>query len=324
MRYLAFLVTAATALAAVDGVVLNGTTGKPQPGATVTFYKLGGAGMESLESVRSDAQGKFVLNQTPQGPNLIQAAWDGVTYNLQLPPGSPTSNLQIQVYSSSKQPGKARVAQHLVLLEPSGGQLGVRESFIFNNDGATTYNDPDGGTLRFYVPDAAKTTTSVQCTAPQGMPIQRAAEKAGPADVYKVDFPIKPGETRIDVSYAMPFESPGAFSSKVFYKGGPTRLFVPTGVTLSGDNVKSLGQEPSTQLGVYETAEAAYKVDVTGSGTMPTAGGGGDENAGPGLQQILPRVYDRLEWILASAFAALTLGFILLYRKQAPKGSARG
>ena len=42
--------------AAVDGTVINKTTGKPQAGATVTLYKFGSAGMESVESVKSGAQ----------------------------------------------------------------------------------------------------------------------------------------------------------------------------------------------------------------------------------------------------------------------------
>ena len=84
-------------LAAVDGTVVNKTTGQPQPGATVTLYKLGQAGMESLESVKSGAQGNFHMDQTPQGPNLIQTAYDGVTYNHMLPPGSAAGALPTRI-----------------------------------------------------------------------------------------------------------------------------------------------------------------------------------------------------------------------------------
>ena len=41
------VVFALTAFAAVDGVVINKTTGQPQAGATVTLYKLGQAGLDS-------------------------------------------------------------------------------------------------------------------------------------------------------------------------------------------------------------------------------------------------------------------------------------
>ena len=118
-----------------------------------------------------------------------------------LPPGSPESGVSLDVYNASKRPGAAEIAQHMILLEPVRGELLVSETFVFQNDGKTTYNDPDGGTLKFFLPPAAKGAMQVNATAPQGMPIRRAADKTGDTDVYKVDFPIKPGETHIDVTY---------------------------------------------------------------------------------------------------------------------------
>src|SRR5436309_1446511 len=97
---------ASIASAAVDGTVTNRTTGKPQPGATVTLYKLGQNGLESVESVKSDAAGKFRIDQNLQGPRLLQSAYDGVTYNHMLPPGAPTSGVALDVFDSSKQPGE--------------------------------------------------------------------------------------------------------------------------------------------------------------------------------------------------------------------------
>src|SRR5258707_14413385 len=85
----------AIASAAVDGTVTNGTTGKPQAGATVTLYKLGENGLESVESVKSNAEGKFRIEQNLQGPRLLQSAYAGVTYNRMLPPGAPTSGVAL-------------------------------------------------------------------------------------------------------------------------------------------------------------------------------------------------------------------------------------
>ena len=93
---------ASIATAAVDGTVTNRTTGKPQPDATVTLYKLGENGLESVESVKSDAQGKFRINQDLQGPRLLQSAYGGVTYNHMLPPRAPTTGVALDVYESSK------------------------------------------------------------------------------------------------------------------------------------------------------------------------------------------------------------------------------
>jgi hypothetical protein len=322
MRGLVVWLSLATAFAAVDGTVQNRTTGKPQPGAMVLLFKLGQAGPEMLASAKSDAEGRFSFVQAVEGgPHLLEAAYAGVTYNLMLPPGTPATNLQIDVFDSSKQPGRARLTQHMVLLEPTGQQLNVSETFFFNNDGNLTYHDPANGTLRFFVPAAAKDSLKVMGQVPQGMPVERAAEPAGQPDVYKLNFAIKPGETRIDVAYAMPFTSPGSFAGRLFARGVPTRLVVPNGVTLSGEGLKALRQEPSTQAGIYEVSEAAYQVNVVGTGSLRAANEDAGDEGGPAIEQILPpRVYDRLAAILIPALVVLALGFTLLYRRGEQRG----
>ena len=49
------------AVFAIDGTVYNQTTGKPAADATVTLYKLGQAGPEALETVHTDANGRFEI-----------------------------------------------------------------------------------------------------------------------------------------------------------------------------------------------------------------------------------------------------------------------
>src|SRR5438132_7868533 len=129
---LAVLISCCAALAAVTGTVTNRSTDKPQAGATVALYKLGTqTGLEMIDQVKSDAQGNFNINQTPQGPHLIRTAFDGVTYNHMLPPGTPSTGIAIEVYNASKQPGGAKVSKHMILLEPAGGQMQVSETYLF-------------------------------------------------------------------------------------------------------------------------------------------------------------------------------------------------
>ena len=308
------------AFAAVDGTVINQTTGKPQPGATVTLYKLGQAGPEAIESVKSGPGGKFHIAQDAQGPGprLVQAAYDDVTYNHMLPPGSPSNDVTVDVYNSSKQPGDAKVDQLVVIFEPARGQLLVAEWYMFRNTGKITYNDVEGGTLRFYLPASANGAVKVNATAPQGMPVPQAADKTATANVYKVAFPIKPGETRIDINYAIPFNAPGTFEGKILYKGGPTRLVAPNGVTLKGDGIQSIGQEPKSQAGIYDVKGPDFKVEISGAGSLEAENAGDDSGGGPTYEQIPPRVYGKMTWIMGLTFGILALGFALLYRARVP------
>ena len=64
---LCFFLSAAVHAAAIDGTIINGASGKPQAGATVTLFKVGQNGPEMIESVKSGADGKFAL--TARGPS---------------------------------------------------------------------------------------------------------------------------------------------------------------------------------------------------------------------------------------------------------------
>ncbi|MBM3812838.1 MAG: carboxypeptidase regulatory-like domain-containing protein [Acidimicrobiia bacterium] len=306
------------ALAAVDGTVINRTTDKPQQNATVTLYKLGDAGMDSLESVKSDAAGQFTIDLPVQGPHLIQTAFDGVTYNHMLPPGRPTTGLTLEVFNASSQPGEAKVATHMILLEPDGSTLSVNESLIFNNNGKTAFNNPEAGTLHFFLPEATGGKARVMCSAPGGMPIERAAEKTSTAGIYKVDFPIKPGETRFDLTYSLPLADGGAFTSKVIHDG-LTRIVAPQGVTLESPDLTSLGQEPTTQATIFDLKNKNFTIAVQGSGALrgQEQAGNEEEDSGQGVQRVRPFLYSRFYPILGLTFLILLLGFLLLYRKHA-------
>ncbi|HXN45843.1 MAG TPA: carboxypeptidase regulatory-like domain-containing protein [Bryobacteraceae bacterium] len=332
-RYLVILfAAAATMFGAVDGTVVNQTTGRPEPGADVSVFNLSQSGPELLASAKSDANGHFSINKTLEmGPHLIEVQHGGITYNTMVPPGRPSTDLRLDVYDSSKDPATAPVSQHIVFLEPTGQQLGVTETYFFNNAGKATYDDPNG-TLRFFVPPAAaKDSIKVNATEPRGLPLEQAPTESKQKGTYSISFPIKPGETRIDINYTMPATDPAKFASQTYYPGAPTRLVVPSGVALQGEGVNSLGAEPQTQANLYEITAPAFEVTVQGTGSLQGAqnAGGGDgaaastdntDDSGATLRTILPPGFeDRRVTILAIALTALALGFVLLYRKgQAP------
>ncbi len=316
---LAALVSVAVMSAAIDGTVTNKTTGKAQPGATVTLIKLGG-GMETVASVKSDALGKFAIPQELQAgtPYLVQTIYQGVTYNKAIPPGSPATGMAVDVFDSSPKGGDAKVIQHMVLFEPSGTDVTVNETIIYSNTGKTTFDDPANGTFRFYLPPETKGLVKVQVSGPQGMPIVRDAVKTKEPDVYTVKYPVKPGETRFDLAYGMPASSPGTFELKFKHEGDAVRIVVPKGVTLTGDNLKDLGPEPRTQATIYQVVGKDVKFQYTGTGSLRAAAETAkeSEDTGPAIEDLKPRIYGRLYPLVGLAALILILGLITLYRSE--------
>ena len=161
-----------------------------------------------------------------------------------LQPGSPTTGIALDVYKTSKQPGEAKVTKHMLLFDPSGGQMTVSETYLFTTTAKTTWNDPANGTLRFYLPAEADGKAQVNATAPGGMPIEAPLVKTARPDVFGVDFAIKPGETRIDLTYTVPYAEGAPYQGKIVTKDENTYLIAPNGVTLKGDDLNDLGIEP--------------------------------------------------------------------------------
>ncbi|MGA7238882.1 MAG: hypothetical protein WBY44_24585 [Bryobacteraceae bacterium] len=318
------LLAALPAAAQINGVIINQTTGQPQSNAAVTLTRMTATGPQNIGETKTAADGKFAFNDSVQGPTLVRAAWDGVTYNKVLPPGTPSTNLTVDVYQSSKAPGDAKVSKHMILFEPGGGQMSVNETILYSNNGKTSWNDPANGTLHFYLPPDAASKLQINATAPGGMPVAAPVSKSSQPNVYKTDFPVKPGETRFDLTYTFPYKIGDQLEGKVATKDENTYLIVPNGITLTAEHVNDLGVEPRTQAHIYGLTGTSYNIQLTGAEIAgPAEAGAGaangqqDQESGPQIAPILPRIYTQVKPILAIALGILGLGFALLYRKEA-------
>jgi hypothetical protein len=317
------LLAIAPAFATVDGVIVNGATGKPEPNTLVLLIQPTAAGMKNLGTTKSDAQGKFSFDSNDEsGPRLIQAVFDGVQYNKMVPPGMPSSGVQIPVFPSTNKAGTAKETQHFIVLQPGDKVMTVNEGLLFEGAPDVTYNDPVNGSVRFYVPPEAQGPIGVTVNPAGGMPIQRPALKTKDPNVYKIDYPVRPGETRFDLNYTVPMASPMIFKDKEIHPEASSNLVVPNGVTAKSDDLELAGTEPKTQASIYRIKKADFSVDVEGTGILAGGGqseGSSDDNGQPQVQEVKPRIYGSMYWILGMAFAILGLGSVLLARNRAAR-----
>jgi hypothetical protein len=322
----ALLAVAASAWASIDGTVVNRTSGKPAAGVSITLLKPGAQGMQTLGTSLSDSSGHFAFenDQPGGGPQLLQASYKGVNYNKLLTPNLSTSNVELGIYEPTKSAAVAKIAQHMIVVEPSRNRVAVDETVLIQNDSKTTYNNDALGAMRFYLPPEAKGQVRVSAQGPEGMPLPRAAEKTEQSDVFKVDFAVKPGETQIQATYVLPVGSPLTFRGRVVnvkgMQAGPLRLVAPAGVIVSGKDVQQIGTEPRTQATIYNvTAAADFSVDVAGFGSLhrgEDSSSSDDDSESPKLTEARPRIYAHLAWLLALAMSILAVGFIALFRSS--------
>jgi hypothetical protein len=312
---------AASAFAAIDGTVTNRTTGKPQPGIAVNLIKLG-RGMEVASSVKTDAQGRFSfpVEAEAQMPYLVQAFHEGVSYSKMIQPGTPATGLSVDVFDVATRVSGVKIGEHIIFLEPGSAGLQVNELLAVRNEGNVTLND-DAGTLRFWLPPGANGQVRVSVTTGAGMPIQRQAQKTKQANIWTVAYPVKPGETRFNLTYVLP--TADAFESKVLHSAN-LRIVTPNGVQIAGGDVKPLGTEPQTQATIYAATGPDLKLKIAGApvaAAAAPAAEGGDQEAGSGIEQKLPFLYKRLPVVLALTASMLVVGFALLFRKRTEPGA---
>jgi hypothetical protein len=196
-----------------------------------------------------------------------------------------------------------KVGKHMILFEPGGGQMVVNETYLCDTTA--------GGRLEFYLPSAANGKVQATAAASGGAPVEAAVKKTSKPGIYAVDFPVKPGETRFDLSYTVPYVEGSAYEGKIVTQDDNTYLIAPNGVTLQGENLNDLGEEPRTQAHIYGLAGAAYKIELTAEAA--------DSDSGPRIEAIMPRIYGQAWLIVALALGTLALGLALLYRADATK-----
>jgi hypothetical protein len=236
-------------------------------------------------------------------------------------PNIPSSNIALDVFEATDSPSAARIAQQMMLVEPTTSQIAISETSILQNDSNTTYNNEKLGGLHFYLPPAANGQVRVNVQGPQGMPLPRAAEKTEEEGVFKVNYPVKPGETQFEVSYVLPAGTPFTFRGRVVnVKGmpaGPFRLIAPSGVTLAGKDIQNIGTEPKTQAGIYNViVPDAFSMDITGTGSLHTNENASatDTSDSPQVVEGPPRIYQHMLWLLGLVLAILATGLVLLFR----------
>jgi hypothetical protein len=318
------LVLAAAGQAAVEGVVTNMTTGKPQAGVEVVLTTMGGGGMAPAGRAVTGADGKFRIEAGTESAHLLQAVWQGVSYNRSVTQGAAA--VEIQVYDALPRVSAVEIAQHMILVETDGSEIVVNETMVYQNDSMTTWNDPKGGSVKVFVPAAAGENVRARVMAPGGVPVERQPRQAGAAGVWTLDAPVKPGETRFDFSYKVPVGEFAALTTKILHEGQNARLVVPDGITAIGDGLKLLGVEPSINASVYEIGKPEFTVTLTGTGSLRAAApaGGGEDDGSPRLQSIAPPGYER-SWmyVLGLGGLILLLGFVSQYLKGAPEAGGK-
>lgn len=337
-----FLSTLASAQT-LTGTVKNVTTGKPGTGDDVVLITLG-QGMEEAGRTKSDVKGNFSFKLDAQGPHLVRVIHQGVTYHRMAPPG--TTSVEVEVYDVSKKVEGIEVIADIMRFQAGNGTLQVERTFAVQNNSKPPRTQMNEHNLEFYVPEGAKVEEGQAMTA-GGQPVKSAPVPEGDnaKNRYSFLFPLRPGESRFEVVYTVPYTGSINIDPKLVY---PLEHFVaiaPKAMQFSpasADAYKStpFPGQPDANVEVASNVKVgqpmAFKLAGEGelaapadeNGQSQSSGGQqADSRPGGGLGPPIdaPDPLQKYRWWIIGGFAAVLIigGVFIASRQQAANRAAR-
>ena len=330
----ALLLTSFSAAQTLTGTVKNATTGKPAAGDEVVLLSLG-QGMEEAGRTKADAKGNFSFKLDAQGPHLVRAIHQGVTYHRMAPPG--TTSVEVEVNDVAKQVDGIEVVADIMRVQAQGGQLDVMRAFAVENKSKPPRTQMNERNLEFNVPEGAKIVNGSAMTANgnplTSMPVPQDDKKTR----YSFLFPLRPGTTQFQVEYQLPYTGSANIDPKSIYPLQHFVAIVPKGMEFSaasGTNYQPMNdpQQPDANVQVASGAQAGQSLafKVSGEGSLqarqenagaPSDGGGAqsDNRPGGGLGPPIdaPDPLQKYRWWILGAFAvALVVGGVYVASRQ--------
>src|SRR5277367_4312774 len=213
-----------TALAAsITGTVTNKTVNKPAAGDRVVLIQLQG-GMRESNSTTTDARGKFTLDLPDAGPHLIRVDHEKAGYFHIAQPG--TQSVDIDVYDVAESVQGVTTEANVMRLETDQQGLHVIQNYFVKNDSSPPRTQLSTHSYEIYLPEGAQIEASA-AMAPGGMPVSSSPVPLGDKGHYAFVFPIRPGETRFQVSYRLPYSGSFNFSERLALPAANVAIIMP-------------------------------------------------------------------------------------------------
>ncbi|MGC2209830.1 MAG: carboxypeptidase regulatory-like domain-containing protein [Candidatus Korobacteraceae bacterium] len=267
----------------VTGTVTNGTTGKPAAGVTVTLVDPMG-GMAEVATAKCDAKGQFTVDApAARGPRLVRAERSGVNYFKMITPG--TSSVELSVYDAASSVQGIKGSADVVRMQTQGSTLQAVEMFAVSNDSTPPRTLAAPVTFDFALPDGA-TIDEAHAQAPNGQPISVQTKPTGQKDHYAFSFALKPGESRLEVAYHLPYNGQASFTPQLSRPFEHFVVLVPSSMSFTPKDPKqfqAMTNQPGSNVQVSLQAQAGSDLSysIAGNGVFPEETDSQDASAAP-------------------------------------------
>jgi hypothetical protein len=231
--------------------------------------------MQEASRTKTDAKGHFTL-EIPTGDtgiHLVRVTHDKANYFRPAPPG--TQSVEVEVFNAAaKVKGLSSEADVMrIQTDESGKALHVVENFFLKNESNPPLTQFSDRPFEFYLPEGAVVEGSA-ALAPGGMPVQASPVPLGDANHYAFIFPIRPGETRFQITYRLPYGGNIKFAPRLTMPTDTIAIMMPKSMTFKpGPSAPytPVTEETAAQTYVARSVQPSQALDfaVSGIGQMP-------------------------------------------------------
>jgi hypothetical protein len=229
---------------------------------------------------KTDGAGRYSIDLPDAGMHLIRVVHQKAAYFAAVAPG--TTQVDVKVYDvEPKLEGVTTEAQMLrVETDPQG--LHVVESYFVMNASSPPRTQFGPKAYEIYLPAGVQVEASV-AMGPGGMPVASPPVPAGDSGHYAFIFPVRPGETRFQVSYHVPYSGSYTFQPRISLPTANLAVALPKSMKFAagtGTSFQPLNDDTNAQTFLTKNVQPsrALAFTVSGNGALPRDAPQGQEN----------------------------------------------
>ena len=329
--------------ASISGTITDKTTNKPAAGDTVELLDVQ-SGMAVVAHARSDAQGRYSIDEPGPGPYLVRVTHQGAGYFIAGPPGGGSGD--IPVYDVAAKVNGVHVEADIRQVETENGQLSVSETYLVHNLSSppVTQWSPKGFEIAL-PPEAEVNGAGAQ--RPGGLPTSVNVVPAAVKGHFTFNFPIQPDsgdkDTMLQISYDLPYPAGKyTFQSLATIPTDNLAVLLPKSMTFApgpAAQFQPINENPSVQTFLLKKVPLGKPVafTVSGTGSIPreaqngqqqsdgnsaATGNGGQPGGGIGNPIDTPDPLSKYKWWILGGLGLLLAAAAAFLLRRPPGAPA--
>ncbi len=315
-------VSATLFAAQISGTVTNGTTHKPAAGNEVVLLSLDG-GMNEVAHTTSDSGGHFTIDvPDASAPHLLRVNYQGVNYFSSAPPGAAVAD--ITIYNAAKQVEGIFEDARVFRVQATQKQLEVSVSYALRNESQPPRTKWNTETFTVDLPQGAQLVDAT-ATGPGGMPLATSPTPTGKKNGYALEFPIRPGQTRFQVLYNLPYSGSYEFNFAPDSQLSELGILLPKSMQFTGLSRSFSQDADEAGMAVFYVknvpAHEQVRFSVAGEGMAPREAQGEEATQSAPASTPLPEIAGTRSgafwYVLAGIIVLVAGGVFWLWRRTA-------